>query len=105
MPVDVLQVFRLAAIDVAWEVEVVIVLRIADLRERHHLRVAVDFDLTGEDIHDAVDVLSAEAVLVTVLDEALRRVDHEDAFAGMGVLFVEHDDAGRNAGAVEEICR
>ena len=36
-------------------------------------------------------------------DEALGGVDHEDALAGGGVLLVEHDDAGRNAGAVKEI--
>ena len=50
-----------------------------------------------------MDVLGAEAVLVAVLDEAFGGVDHEDALAGGGVLLVEHDDAGGDAGAVEEI--
>ena len=50
-----------------------------------------------------MDVLLAEAVLVTVLDEALGGVDHEDALAGVSVLLVENDDAGRNASAVEQV--
>ncbi len=50
-----------------------------------------------------MDVLLAEAVLVAVLHEALGGIDHEDALAGGGVFLVEHDDAGRDAGAVEEI--
>ncbi len=105
MAVDVLQVLRLGAVDVAREVEVEVVLRVADLRQRHHARVARDFGLAREDIDDLVDVLGAETVLVAVLHEALRGVDHEDALAGMGVLLVEHDDAGRDAGAVEEVRR
>ena len=50
-----------------------------------------------------MDVLLAQAVLVAVLDEALGGVDHEDALAGGGVLLVEHQDAGGDAGAVEEV--
>ncbi len=52
-----------------------------------------------------MDVLAAQAVLVAVLEEALARVDHEDAGAGVGVLLVDHHDAGRDAGAVEEVGR
>ena len=43
--------------------------------------------------------------LVTVLHEALGRIDHEDTGAAGGVLLVEHHDAGRDAGAVEEVGR
>ena len=105
MGVDVLQVLRLGAVDVAREVEVEVVLRVADLGQRHHARVARDFELAGEGIHDLVDVLGAQAVLVAVLDEALGGVDHEDALAGGGVFLVEHDDAGGDAGAVEQVGR
>ena len=42
MAVDVLQVLRLGAVDVARQVEVEVVLRVADLRQRHHARVARD---------------------------------------------------------------
>ena len=56
-----------------------------------------------EHIHDLVDILLAQPVLVTILHETFGGVDHEDARAGVGVLFVDDKDAGRNAGAVEEI--
>ena len=105
MAVNVLQVLRLGAVDVAREVEVVVVLRVADFRDGHHARVARDFGLAGEGVHDPVDVLLAEAVLVAVLDEALGGIDHEDAFAGVRAFLVEHDDAGGNAGAVKEVRR
>ncbi len=71
----------------------------------HHAGVAGDFHLAGEGVHDAVDVLLAEAVLGAVLAEALGGIDHEDAFAGGGVFLVEHDDAGGDAGAVEQVGR
>ena len=104
MAVDVLQVLRLGAVDVARQVEVEVVLRVGDLVDRHHAGVArIAFDLPGEGVDDAVDVLLAQAVLVAVLDEALGGVDHEDALAGGGVLLVEHDDAGGDAGAVKEV--
>ena len=45
----------------------------------------------------------AQPVLVAVLHEAPAGVDHEDALAGIGTQLVEHDDAGRNAGAVEQV--
>ena len=50
-----------------------------------------------------MNVLGAEAVLGAVLHEALASVDHEDAFAGVGVLLVDDDDAGGDAGAIEEV--
>ena len=81
MAVDVLQVLRLAAVDVARQIEVEVVLRVGDLVERHHAGVARHVDLLGEGVDDAVDVLLAQAVLVAVLDEALAGVDHEDALA------------------------
>ena len=104
MAVDVLQVLRLGAVDVAREVEVVVVLRVGDFLDRHHAGVArITFILPGKGIHDAVDVLLAEAVFRAVLHEALGGVDHEDAFADGGVLLVEHENAGRDARAVKEI--
>jgi len=50
-----------------------------------------------------VDVHGAEAVFVAVLEVAGAGVDHEDAFAGVGVFLVDDDDAGGDAGAVEEV--
>ena len=58
-----------------------------------------------ECVYDLVDVLLAQAILVAVLDEALGGVDHEHAFAGGGILLIEHQDAGGDASAVEEVGR
>ena len=103
MRLEVLEVFRLAGIDVARDVEVVVVGRIGDLGHRHHAGITRHFGLPVEHVDDEVNVLRAQAVLVSVLEEALARVDHEDAAAGVGVLLVEDQDAGGDAGAVEEV--
>lgn len=101
-----MQVLRLGAVDVAREVEVVVVLRVGDFGDGDHAGVArVAFILTGEGVHDLVNVLLAEAVLRPVLLEALGGINHEDTFAGGGIFLVEHDDAGRDAGAIKEIGR
>ena len=100
-PVDVLQVLGRLAVDVARQVEVELVL--LDLLEADHARVFRDFEPLVEDIDDLVDVLGAQAVLGAVLHEAGAGVDHEDALAGVGVLLVDDDDAGGDAGAVEEV--
>jgi hypothetical protein len=55
--------------------------------------------------HNLVDVLGAQAILVPVFDETLGGVDHENALAVGGVFLVQHDDAGRDAGPVEEVGR
>ena len=100
---DVLQVLGLAGVDVARQVEVEVVR--LDLRHRHHARVTRLLQLAQEGVDDAVHVLRAQPVLVAVLDEAPAGVDHEDAFAARTSRLVQHHDAGRNAGAVEQVGR
>jgi hypothetical protein len=81
---DVLQVLRLGAVDVARDVQVVVVG--LDLGQGHHARSTGHLELAVEGVHDLVDVLVAQAVLVAVLHEAPAGVDHEDARAALGVL-------------------
>ena len=50
-----------------------------------------------------MDVAFAQPVLGAVLPEALAGVDHEDAAAADRVLLVDHHDARRDSGAVEEV--
>jgi hypothetical protein len=50
-----------------------------------------------------VDVHGAEAVFVAIFHETGAGVDQEDAFAGVGVLLVDDDDAGGDASAIEEV--
>src|SRR6185369_1409891 len=101
----VLQILRLCAVDVSWEVEVEVVLRLADLCQRNHARVAGDFELAYKCVNDAVDILRAKTVFVAVFDEALGGIDHENTLARIGVFFVKHDDAGGDSGAVKELRR
>src|ERR1019366_7395184 len=101
MALDVLQVLRHLAVDIARQVQVVVVL--LDLLKADHARVAGHLKLPGEDIHDLVNVLCAEPILGAVLHESLACVDHEDALAGVGVLLVNNDNTGGNTGAVKEI--
>ena len=42
-------------------------------------------------------------VLGAILHEAAAGVDHEDAFARLGVLLIDDDDASGDARAIEEI--
>src|SRR5258708_10311814 len=98
---DVLHVLWRLAVDVAWQIEVELVL--LDLSEGDHARVFRDVEPLVEDVHDLVDVHAAQAVLRAVLHEAAARVDHEDALAGLSVLLVDDHDARGNAGTVEEI--
>ena len=52
-----------------------------------------------------MNILAAQAVFITVFDIAFAGVDHEDAFATGRLFLVQHDDAGRNAGSVEQVGR
>ena len=101
MPRDVLHVLGLLAVDVARDVEVELVP--LDLVEAHHARVLRDLQPPGEDIHDLVDVLLAQAVLGAVLHETRAGIHHEDALAGVGILLVHDDDARGDAGPVEKV--
>jgi hypothetical protein len=103
--VDVLDVLRLGAVDVAREVEIVVVLRVGDFLNRYDAGVARHISLLAERVHDLVDVLLPRAILVAVLNEGLGGVDHEDARAGGSVLLVEHDDAGGDAGTIKQVGR
>jgi hypothetical protein len=46
--------------------------------------------LAGEGVHDTVDVLGAQAVLIAIFDVALAGVDHENALAGVRRFLVQH---------------
>ena len=107
-----MQILGLAGIDIARNIQVVVVG--GDLGERHGAAVTGDHLLTGKGIDDLVDVLLAQPVLVAIFDKAFAGIDHKQALAAVAVgldgalvrrLFVDDYDAGRNAGAVEEVGR
>ena len=103
MSFDVLNILGLLTVDVAGDIEVEVVL--LDLIHPHHAGVLGDLQPLVEDIDDLMNVAVTETVLVAVLEIAAAGVHHEDTFSGMGVLLVDDDDAGGNAGAVEEVSR
>ena len=98
---EVVQVFWFRRVDIARDVEVVVVG--GDVAQGHHAAVARQFDLLGEHVDDLVDVLAAQAVFVAILHVALAGIDHKDAFAGVGVFLVDDDNAGGDAGAVKQV--
>ena len=103
MRVKVVNVFRLRRINVTRDIEVIAIPR--NLCQRHHTAIACYFALFGEHIDDLVNVLATQAVLVAVLDKALARIHHENAFAGVGIFLVQHDNAGGNPRAVKQVGR
>ena len=68
--VDVLHVLGLAAVDVARQVEVEVVLVVGNLVQRHQARIARHVGQPRKGVDNAVDVLLAQAILVAVLDKA-----------------------------------
>jgi hypothetical protein len=99
---DVLKILGLLAINVPGQVEVELVL--LDLLDGDHTRVLREFESPVEHINNFVNVLGTKSILGTVLHEVCAGVDHEDTLAGVGIVLVDDDDAGRDSCAVEEVC-
>ncbi len=76
-----------------------------NLLDTDHAGVFREFKLPGEDINNLVKIHVAQSVLGAILHVSCACVDHEDAFAGMSIYFVDDDNAGGNTGAVKEVCR
>ena len=77
-----------------------------------------DFFLFCEGVDDFMNVLFAQTVFIAVFNKAARCVNHKHAAAtndlprtifgklgSLGVFFVDHDNAGRNARAVKQVGR
>lgn len=105
MRLDVLHVFRGGRVDVARQIEVEAVG--LDLGQRRQARIPGDFQLAGEGVDDLVDVLRPQAVLVAVVDEATASIDHKNAAVAKSApsraFLVQHQNAGGDAGAVEQV--
>ena len=52
-----------------------------------------------------MNVLGAESVFVAILEEPLAGINHKDAVAVIGTLFVNNEYTGGNTRAVEQIRR
>ena len=88
---------------IAGDIEVKVVF--LDLLIGHYAGILFQLKFPAEDVHDLVDILFPQAVFVAVFDIALAGIDDKDGFAAGSILFINHYDAGGDAGAVEEIGR
>ena len=105
MRAQVLHICRFAGIDIARDIEVIVVRGVRDFCHWYHARVARFLFLLVEHRHDFVNILGAQSVLVAILKEAVARINHEDAVAGARVRLINDKDAGRDTGAIEQIGR
>ncbi len=103
MSVDVLVVGPLAGIEVAGQVEVVVILLVGDFTDGYAAAVAGFGTAVGEYIDDAVNVAFAQAVLITVFNVAVASVEHKDFATVCGTFAVKQENAGGDAGTVEEV--
>src|SRR5208282_2772345 len=103
MTVNILQILRFGAVNIARQVKVEVVPRITDFCHRYHARITWNLDLACKDVYDPVDVLGTQAIFRSIFHEASGGVDHEYAFAGVRTFFIQNHDAGRNSCSVKEI--
>ena len=103
MSLNVVQVFGLCAVNVAWDIEVVVVG--LNFNYTYHARIFRQFDLLVEDIYDLVNISMTQTVLVAILYKTLAGINHEDTTASCGVFLVENDNTGRDASTVEQVGR
>jgi hypothetical protein len=52
-----------------------------------------------------MDVLFAQAVFITFFDKVLARIDHKNTFASYRIFFVDNNNAGGDACAIEQVGR
>src|SRR5688572_28983704 len=103
MGVDVVNIFRLCAVYVAWQIQIVVIVWSSNLVKRHEPGVSRHIYRPHEGVDNAVNVLFAETVLTAVLDERPAGVDHINALATGGILLVEDKDTCRDTRTVEQV--
>ncbi len=97
---DIVRLGRRGVIDVAADVAVPVLG--LDLADGHEAGVAVHILPLAIDVDDFADVLGAEEVLRLALAVFAVGIDEKDLFPVGSAFLVHHEDAGGNAGAVEQ---
>ncbi len=96
----ILYIFGFLAINITWDVQVVLVLFY--LSHRNGTRIFGDFCLFIEYIHNLVYILLTQAVLIAIFYKTFAGIDNENTFFGViGILFINYNDTGRNASAIK----
>ena len=105
MCLDALQIFADAGIDIAGNVQVIIVLT-GDFTHRYKTRIMrIVSDLLIKGGYDFINITLAQTVLVAVLYKIVACVDHKDAGALIRIFFVNDNNACRDTGTIEQVCR
>src|SRR6185369_1756020 len=87
VPLDVLDILGLLAVDIPRNVEVEVVL--LDLLDTDHAGIFGNLQPFVENINDLVEVAVAQTILVAIFEVAAAGINHEDALAGVGVFLVD----------------
>jgi hypothetical protein len=100
MGADIMGLGRRSVVHIAADVAVPVLG--FNLAHRHEAGIAVHRLLLAIDVDDFADVLGAEEVLRLALAVFAVGIDEENLFPVGSALLVHHENAGRNAGAVEQ---
>jgi hypothetical protein len=103
MSFDVMLYLRIPGVDVARDIQVVIIL--LDFAPSHHTAVVRDRLLRLPSIYNALDILLARAVLSSILHIAILCVDEEDTLMAILTLLIDDNNGGRNSCPKEDIGR
>ena len=104
--IDVLTYFSIGRLDVPWNIQVVIVCLNGVLTaDRHKLGIMRHIMTSIPCVHNALDILLAQAVFVAVFHKSVFGIDKENAFAVGSTLLVNQDNRSRYACAEKDIGR
>lgn len=100
---DVMLYLRIPGLDVARDIQVVIIL--LNFAPSHHMAVVRDRLLRLPSIYNALDILLARAVLSSILHIAILCVDEKDTLMAILTLLIDGNNGGRNSSPKEDIGR
>ena len=108
----VLNIFYFLAVNVSGNVQIKIILRVADFSIGNKTAKLRHFQLLIENIYNFVNVLLSQTVFVTVFYKAFTGINQKNsffiirqAFSSLGIFKVNYNNAGRNARTIKQVGR
>ena len=71
----------------------------------HKTGILIYFPLVVKGIYNFMQILLSQSVLVTILDIAFTRIYHKDTFTALCILFIYHNNTGRNTCTIKQVSR
>ena len=105
MTVNVLQIFRGGAINVAGDIQIILVFLLNLVIEDKTGILGIVCNLLIECGDNFVDVPLPQAVFVAILYEVVAGINHKDALALGCISLVDDDNTGRDASTIKEVGR